>query len=304
MSDDTRDVVYAGVGVVVGASLFYKGLRDLVLERAITALPVSKVRSLALGPVELCGTAAPLTPLVDPVYGQTCAYFRVDVEERRSVGDYDHWANVYHADSDATPFLLSDETGGIPVCPEGAELYCDKLHCDESILPSQDAAVSTFLGPLRKGRPLRLNACIVREKEPVCVIGYARVSETPLTILKRALRLDLSLPAVARRLKADPAKMKAADLDKNGQVDEAEWDAALRKERDGESADDPQTEPPKAYPVVVAKNPNGYYVISDKSRRDLVASLQSQAGLYVAGGPILSVACAAYIAWRLSLARF
>ena len=246
MSHKDDDIAYAALGCCFGAGLFYKGLRDLRLERAIANLPTSKARSLAMGPVELIGTAAQLTTLTDPIYRQACAYYRIDVEEQRGSGKSAHWANIYHADSDAMPLLLVDDTGQIPIHPQGAELYCKAIKRRSSWLGNMfsevDESVAVFFGsiPGRTTSTLRLTAYIIREKEPLCVLGYAAQN-------------DLIVAAA------------------------------------------------KAYPAVIRKNPNGFFVISDESKRELVSSLESEAALYIFGGPVLAIGCAAYLAWRLKL---
>jgi len=313
VSHDSRDLLLAAFGCCVGARLFYKGFRDLRLERAIADLPTSKVRSMAMGPVELIGTAAQLTPLEDPIYQQPCVYYRIDVEEERGSGKYSHWVNIYHADSNATPLLLVDDTGKVPVYPEGVEIYCHGIIDRKSswlgnLFSDVDPSIAGFLSsiPGRTTDTLHVIAHIIREQEPLCVLGYAAQAQQSSTLERIAQRIDLSWGAVARRLKSDPAKLQALDVNKDGAIDSQEWDAGLKKEFNEELEGQRKSvhQSVMTFPVVVLKNPNGFFVISNESKRELVAAIESQAGLYIFGGPLLFMACVVYLYWRVMFMGF
>ena len=249
MSGRGDDIVWAGFGCCAGAGLFWKGLRDVRIGRAISNLPTSKARSVAMGPAELIGTAASLVPITDPVYRKACVYYRVDVEKKvysgGSRGRRADWVNIYHVASDDLPLLLVDETGQIPIHPRGAELYCKPIKRQvgwlRNLFSGVEEPVAKFLGSMPgAGGDFRLTAYILREKEPLYVLGYAAQN-------------DQSIAAT------------------------------------------------QAYPAVIRNNPDGFFVLSDESERKLAFSLAGKAGLFLFGGPVLAVGCAAYLAWRLEL---
>jgi E3 Ubiquitin ligase len=104
--------------------LFWLGLRQLKVARAITDTPTSRVRSAAQGYVEVSGVArtfegkstlAPLTRLPSVWW-----YFRIEQDE-----DSDgkkRWRTVKSGTSDDN-FLVHDETGHCVVDPDGAEVF-------------------------------------------------------------------------------------------------------------------------------------------------------------------------------------
>ncbi len=114
------------VGTVAGLFLFYRGFGLLQRKRLIMNTPVSKVRSAAMGLVEISGLAIGPYSLVAPITGRPCYYFRTMVWQWKRQGKSDTW--VKEADvSLHVPFYLDDNTGRVLVNPQGADL---DIHCD------------------------------------------------------------------------------------------------------------------------------------------------------------------------------
>ncbi len=114
------------VGAAVGVFLFYRGFRLLQRKRLIMNTPVSKVRSAAMGLVEISGLATGPYSLVAPITGRACYYYRTMVWQWKQEGKSESW--VKEADvSLHVPFYLEDNTGRVLVNPQGADL---DIHCD------------------------------------------------------------------------------------------------------------------------------------------------------------------------------
>lgn len=124
--------VAVGAGIaVVGAVVIAVGfwLRRRMMLFAGT--PTSKVRSMAMGEVELKGVAEPDPPpdgrlLTAPFTGRDCFYFEVHVEERVTTTDSEgrtrrRWVTRHREDA-RVPFMLRDETAAALVDPDGAKV--------------------------------------------------------------------------------------------------------------------------------------------------------------------------------------
>ncbi|HVP44134.1 MAG TPA: hypothetical protein VMS96_11930 [Terriglobales bacterium] len=125
-SDEGKTVLYAAIGFVVGIFLFIRGFRMLQRKRLILDTPTAKVRSAAIGLVELTGLAVGPDTITSPITQRPCFYYRTAVWKEEGSGKNRHWAQKiderFHV-----PFFLKDETGLVLVNPHGAEL---DIHCD------------------------------------------------------------------------------------------------------------------------------------------------------------------------------
>jgi hypothetical protein len=106
--------------------LFIQGFRLLQRRRLILDTPVSKIRSAALGMVELSGLAVGPYTMVAPVTVRPCYYYRTVVREWKQSGKNKRWVKVA-AECMHVPFFLDDNTAKVMVDPRGADL---DLHRD------------------------------------------------------------------------------------------------------------------------------------------------------------------------------
>lgn len=168
--------------LALGLWLFFRGLRSLSRWRTLSAIAVSKARSVAMGMAALSGIAERFGNLLtDPIFGEACTYFDVCVQERLGSGSAAYWSEIHRLSSGDTPLLLADDTGRVAVYPDGARLYID-YKVDQTVggafgIATADVAVVRFVEGLGRGGPMRVLARIVREREPLYVLGYAVSSE-------------------------------------------------------------------------------------------------------------------------------
>ncbi|HOW59223.1 MAG TPA: GIDE domain-containing protein [Candidatus Omnitrophota bacterium] len=110
-------------GIVCGVIGFFRGFKIRNKRKLIENIPTSTIRAMAMGLVEINGTAKPFKGTMKTPFSKTdCVFFHYKVEEKRSSGKSSHWVTLKEF---CTPewFYLEDETGKTLVNPVGAELY-------------------------------------------------------------------------------------------------------------------------------------------------------------------------------------
>jgi hypothetical protein len=114
---------------LIGAGVFWYGFNRMHKYRLIQDTPRSKVRSIAIGLVEVHGNVQAKEYIVTPFSQTKCVYYKYEIKEYRRHTSRDSKGNVtttYSWDTISTgqkrtPFFAKDETGEIYVDPAGAE---------------------------------------------------------------------------------------------------------------------------------------------------------------------------------------
>jgi Zn-finger nucleic acid-binding protein len=185
------------LGLGAGLGLFAYGVvlsrrRDL-----IESIPTSAIRSLALGLVEISGTAEPEgSPLSAPFSQTPCVLYSYAVAEHRGTGQSSHWVTIAKGVSEQ-PFSVRDATGTVRVVPVGAELIvtADRTYRNDGMhsLPSEAQAGLTRLGIQTDGwlgqKTLRCTEAFIRHGESVYVLGTAQANPAMGDRLENAERL-------------------------------------------------------------------------------------------------------------------
>ena len=169
--------------------------------RAIVDTPTSRIAYAAQGYVELQGRGRALDglPLVSPLSGVTCLWYRYLTERRDGEGK---WVYEDSGESDAS-FLLEDETGSCLVDPEGAEVSSDHKEC----WTAQDR---------------RLTEWRLLGNDKICVLG-------DFATLRGGDALDSGedTKQLLAEWKRDPVGLRRRfDLNGDGEISEAEWQLA------------------------------------------------------------------------------
>jgi hypothetical protein len=195
---------------LLAVGLFWGGLYCLRLKRRIENTPTSKIRSLALGMVELQGCARRNYALVAPMTHLPCVWYRV----RRYRRDRrNNWRLTSVTESGPVPFSLEDATGRVLVDPRGASV---RARTREEGRPGALGLFSTG----DTGDDQKWIEEVIPEGTPLYVLGFAAS--------RRARRPTLRERTIAglRRLKADREALAAYDRDGDGRIDAGEWQAA------------------------------------------------------------------------------
>lgn len=177
------DVFWSGiVGIGVGLLMFGRSFRLLKRKRLIENTPTSKIRSLAMGLVEISGeVVSGAAPLASPITAASCVYWAFTIEEYRRSGKSRRWVTVKQA-AEGQPFRVRDDTGEVLVDPAGAEVEIPAdLSCQSGsgagILPEaaafmeqQGIGLRSFLGISKQ---LRVTERYLAPQDRVFILGTA-----------------------------------------------------------------------------------------------------------------------------------
>jgi hypothetical protein len=210
----TKYGMAAGVVPAIAAVvLFWSGFHFIRLKRRIENTPTSKVRSIAMGMVEIHGRARRVYALVAPMTQSACAWYRLRKYRKDSKNN---WKLVKQVNSNHVPFQIDDGTGRVVVDPMGASV---KAKVQQTGYPGQSPLTFTAFGSSNDEDEKWIED-IIYEGTSLYVLGFAR----PLREQRRSLR-DRTM-ARLRQLKLDPQAMRRYDTDGDGRIDESEWQAA------------------------------------------------------------------------------
>ena len=175
---DSRPIAWCVIGLCAGLYLFFNGFRLLARRRLILDTPVSKIRSAAMGMVELSGLAVGPYTVTAPITGRSCYYYRTVVWEWKRQGRSRQWVKVA-GECVHVPFFLDDDTGKVMVDPRGAELdlhrdfqqeFCDSLFTAKEEVPP---SVRTLL--LRHGistsNKIKVEEFCIKPKNALFLLG-------------------------------------------------------------------------------------------------------------------------------------
>lgn len=259
--------IWATAGLATGPWLYYRGFRTLRTRRLIANTPTARIRSMAMGLVEINGAVESRSALSAPFSGKSCAYWEVDVaiQARRS------W-RIVHRNQSGNPFYLSDDTGVALVYPHGAQCsirFGTEETCAGLMLPPCYAEYLDAHTPVF-GRLAR--------------VGRLRFRERILESGQRAYVLGTAMPRSQARVVAEGEELQATGTD--GPI------ATRRTALDREVV------------AVVRRGENeSTFILSQDSEKGVMLSLGARALLQLVGGPVLTVGGLGYWLMALSSGR-
>ena len=121
-----RFLLMSGIAVLTGPLLFLRGFANFRKRQLVVNTPTAKIRSMAIGLVEVNGTVESRSLVTAPFSGRTCVYWQVDIALKAK----NSWS-IVHRNSSGNPFFLRDETGLAVVYPKGSD--CRLNHGVEEI---------------------------------------------------------------------------------------------------------------------------------------------------------------------------
>jgi len=192
-SSSNDGITLAFIGALAGVYLFYRGFRLLQRKRLILDTPSSKIRSAAMGLVEISGLAVGPYTMLAPITGAPCYYFRTIAWQWKQRGKNSEWEKVAD-ESLHVPFFLDDNTGRVLVDPQGAEMDIHRDYHDEFstalFAGSMDvpANVSTFLARhgVSTDKKIKVDEYCIKPKNALYILGtlaqntWFTVSATPI----------------------------------------------------------------------------------------------------------------------------
>jgi hypothetical protein len=115
-----------GIAATLGGPLlFAAGFRGLRRRQLIEHTPTARIRSMAMGFVELAGAVEARSRVTAPFSGHPCAWWEVEVQTLRGGSGRQGrrgWHTV-HRERSGSPFYLRDDTGVALVQPAGGEVH-------------------------------------------------------------------------------------------------------------------------------------------------------------------------------------
>jgi E3 Ubiquitin ligase len=165
------------IAIAGGLYFFVAGFQLLARKRLLLATPTSRIRSAALGLVEVNGMATGPHTIPAPITGNPCFLYHTTAWQQRE-GKKNDWEKVAE-ETLHLPFFLDDTTGKVLIEPLGADLDLHRDFREEyavsffSGLDDIPPRVSAFLyrhGVASK-RSLRIEERSIKPKDPLFVTG-------------------------------------------------------------------------------------------------------------------------------------
>lgn len=213
--------------LIGSATAFYFIWRSLHRARIIEDTPTARIRSAPQGYVELEGIGQLLEgpPIVGPLTGIHCLWFRYKIEHRETHHDSrgrssSTWSTLRSGVSDGL-FLLEDDTGRCLIDPDGAEVVAD----DNDVWYGHDSFPRS--GPPAKKFWFRLGSGDYRYTEERLMPGSVYALGWFDTVRNAPGDMNTEVAALLRDWKGDqPGLLARFDRNRNGQIDAGEWDSA------------------------------------------------------------------------------
>ncbi len=175
--------IVAFAGAVAGVFVFLSGFGALQRRRLILNTPTSKIRSAAMGLVEMNGLACGPYTLIAPITGVPCHYYRTSVWQWIQRDKNSGW-ELAAEERLHVPFYLDDNTGRVLVDPQGAEM---DLHCDfeheysDSFFSMHDSIPGDVYGFLARNgvgtdKRIKVEEFAIKPKNSLFILGTLAVN--------------------------------------------------------------------------------------------------------------------------------
>ncbi len=225
--------------------------------RAIADIPTSRIASAAQGYVELSGRASVDHDymLVSPLSGISCIWFRYWVYTKSGKGE---WSQTSNGVSNQT-FEIGDGTGQCVIDPDDAEIV------------AADRRVS-YHGNYKHVEELLYGGVAIYVLGEFSTFGGAST----------ALNLKEDVGELLAAWKGNPAALRERfDLDKNGEIDQREWELARRAAVREVQAEHREIRTQSDVNVLRAPRDGGMFLISSLSPQKLRFKYLLWSGLHL-----------------------
>jgi len=248
-------VVAVGTGVLA----FVHGFRSLRLQRVIQDTPTAKVRSLAMGLVELEGRLQCRSRTNAPFSGRNCVWWEVLVQTiRQNNKGVKQWHTV-HRERSGNPFYLDDGTGTALIYPQDAQVSAGDVTSEETGGFGVPEPYSTYMHDRHLGLralygmgPMRFQERVLEEGRAVFVLG--RANPKPHAV-------EISM---------DEDVLQATGTDAYGAQHVREFDGRCM--------------------AVIRKGPRDpAFLISDRSEKSMASEYGLKAFAGLVGGPVIAM---------------
>ncbi len=211
---------HTGLGpALLAGGLFWGGCNFFLLKRHVENTPTSKIRSLAMGMVEIYGRARRKYALVAPMTSTPCVYYRLRTYRRETHGENrGRWRLQSDRSSGHVPFYIEDATGRVTVDPRKASI---RAGVKQEGFPGQRNIM--FGGGGSYDSSEKWVEEVIHEGTSLYVLGDAKVLKQQRKSLREKKIEKL------RDLKLDRAAMRKYDTDGDGRISADEWQVATEE---------------------------------------------------------------------------
>lgn len=176
--------IWATLALCAGPILFLRGFRDLRTRRLIQDTPTARIRSMAMGRVEIHGRAVGRSSVGAPFSGRPCVFWQVDIAVRRRNG----WT-VVHRNASGHPFYVRDDTGLALVYPEGADCKLDVRAEEQCLGVNLPECYARYMAEqkiafrhLYRMSSMRFREYVLEENQHLYVLGTAMPRAQSVTL--------------------------------------------------------------------------------------------------------------------------
>lgn len=185
----------------LGVLMVAIGFWNMKIWRQIADFPTSTIRSAAMGPVEIRGKAHSKEPLISPVSGKECVFYRII-----SVAQKNESIIPKKIDEQQIPFSLTDDTGTVRINPQKANFVVytaqtwisPKYHSttfrrkgESSIDLTTAKEISPHAAILQKTSSIALLEYLITNDQEVYVNGHlTQDSEGPVVAKKNFMMIS------------------------------------------------------------------------------------------------------------------
>lgn len=284
----STDEYLIGMGFLITGVIwsFFASFRFLRHARLLEDIPTSRIRSAPQGYVELVGTAILMDgpPIICPLSNTHCLWWSYEIERHVQSGKRSYWQTIEKGISDDL-FYLQDSTGRCVIDPSRAQVIPSSRNVwyGNTAKPLRGPTTGLSLG----GGGYRYTEKLIKVNDPLYVLGQFRTERgpSPKEQEQEAIR-DL-----ITQWKGDPKKMAIFDINKDGEIDAKEWDAAHRAAVAQVKRTQIKEAPSDAIHIMSRPEDKGYpYVLSTQDQAQLVPKWKRNAAAcftaFIVGGSL------------------
>ncbi len=239
---------------IIAMLMFWYAFYFLRMKRQMENTPTSKVRSVAMGMVEVKGQAIRKFALVSPMSHTPCVFYRLTKYRRER---NNQWKVSSVSSSDNVPFMLEDETGRVEIDPAG---------CHVSAGSKQEGTPGQVgLMRLNDNSDDKWVEEIIVDGTLLYILGYASVKKAAGPTLT-----EQKIEAL-RELKRNPQNLQQFDSDGDGEISADEWDiarAAVEEKVLQESLQNKQQRKKQEEYIVIGKQKGRPLIITETHSED------------------------------------
>ncbi|HEX2790779.1 MAG TPA: GIDE domain-containing protein [Steroidobacteraceae bacterium] len=214
-------LLFGSAGISAGLYMFFRRWRQ---QRLLEDTPTAHIRSAPQGYVKLSGCARSVDgkSLRAPLTGRSCVWWSYRIEER---GSYARAANrllnINRGTSDQ-PFLLIEQGDHCLVDPDGAEIEPSDRKVWYGNSPDDIPPPRWGGSAMGFGHSYRYVEAILTEDAELSVLGEFRADTRVVT----NTIADEAAALLSRWKQNQPALLARFDVNHDGRIDAAEWEAA------------------------------------------------------------------------------